>query len=28
VNIVQFVAGAQKHSVLFTKGDGVKRLWG
>jgi len=27
VNIVQFAAGAQKHSVLFTKDDGVKRLW-
>jgi len=27
VNIVQFVAGAQKHSVLFTRGDGVRRLW-
>lgn len=26
VNIVQFVTGAQKHSVLFTRGDGLKRL--
>ena len=28
VNIVQFAVGAQKHSVLFTRDDGVKRLWG
>jgi hypothetical protein len=26
VNIVQFVSGAEKHSVLFTRGDGLKRL--
>jgi hypothetical protein len=27
VNIVQFVSGAEKHSVLFTRGDGLKRLF-
>jgi hypothetical protein len=27
VNIVQAVAGTDKHSVLFTHGDGLKRLW-
>jgi hypothetical protein len=27
VNIVQAVAGARKSSVLFTKGDGGKRLF-
>jgi hypothetical protein len=26
VNIVQFTAGAKKHSVLFTRGDLLKRL--
>lgn len=26
VNIVQFAWGTQKHSVLFTRGDGLKRL--
>lgn len=26
VNIVQFSYGAEKHSVLFTRGDGLKRL--
>jgi hypothetical protein len=26
VNIVQFTTGSQKHSVLFTRGDGLKRL--
>jgi hypothetical protein len=26
VNIVQFSSGAEKHSVLFTRGDGLKRL--
>jgi hypothetical protein len=26
VNIVQLVSGAEKHSVLFTRGDGLKRL--
>jgi hypothetical protein len=26
VNIVQFVWGTEKHSVLFTHGDGLKRL--
>ena len=27
VNIVQLVAGTEKHSALFTRGDGLKRLW-
>jgi hypothetical protein len=27
VNIVQAVAGTDKHSVLFTRGDAIKRLW-
>jgi uncharacterized protein DUF6702 len=27
VNIVEFVSGAEKHSVLFTRGDGLKRLF-
>lgn len=27
VNIVQSVSGTDKHSVLFTRGDGLKRLW-
>ena len=26
VNIVQFTSGTEKHSVLFTRGDGLKRL--
>jgi hypothetical protein len=27
VNIVQAVRGTDKHSVLFTHGDGLKKLW-
>jgi hypothetical protein len=26
VNIVQFTSGTEQHSVLFTRGDGLKRL--